>query len=142
MNTRLAVATHILTYIATEGGRPTTSEAIAASVDTNPALIRRLLQQLGRAGLTRSQMGTGGGALLARPEGQITLLDVYRAIGEDGGVFALHEHPNPRCPVGRHITGVLESRISAAERAMEAELQRTTIADMVGDISALNRKTV
>ncbi|MGA0607248.1 Rrf2 family transcriptional regulator [Phenylobacterium sp. VNQ135] len=35
-------------------------------------------------GLTRSQMGAGGGALLARPADRITLLDVLRAVGLSG----------------------------------------------------------
>ncbi|HTH29370.1 MAG TPA: Rrf2 family transcriptional regulator [Sphingobium sp.] len=136
MNTRLAVATHILTFIQTQAGEPSTSELIASSVNTNPALIRRLLSQLARAGLTTSRMGSGGGALLARPADQITLLDVYNAIDDDGEVFALHDQPNPRCPVGRNINGVLKARIAAAEKALRDQLARTTIADMADDVAA------
>ena len=62
MNTRFAVAVHILTLLHTQQGEPATSEYIASSVNTNPSLIRRLLSQLARAGLTASQMGTGGGS--------------------------------------------------------------------------------
>src|SRR3712207_248133 len=64
-SSRFAVAVHILTLLADAGGEPVTSEYIAASVNTNPSLIRRLLSALARAGLTTSQLGTGGGALLA-----------------------------------------------------------------------------
>ncbi|HEX6373140.1 MAG TPA: Rrf2 family transcriptional regulator [Longimicrobium sp.] len=134
MNSRFAVAVHILTLIARGQGQPVTSDYIAGSVNTNPSLVRRLLSQLTRAGLTTSQMGIGGGALLARPAGQITLCDVYRAVDE-GEVFALHrEQPNPACPVGRNIQRVLEARFDAATRALEQELDRTTIADAAGEI--------
>ena len=136
MNTRFAVATHILTFLQTQGGQPATSELIASSVNTNPSLIRRLLSQLARAGLTTSQMGAGGGALLARAADKITLLDVYRAIDEEGDVFALHEEPNPRCPVGRNIHAALRSRIAEAERALHDQLARTTIADMAATVAA------
>ena len=129
VNTRFAVAVHILTFLQTKGGEPATSELIASSVNTNPSLIRRLLSQLARAGLTTSQMGTGGGALLARPAGEITLLDVYRAVDE-GEVFGLHEQPNPACPGGRNIQAELQGRFDAATRALQAELARTTIADL------------
>lgn len=139
MNTRLAVATHILTFIQTQAGVPASSELIASSVNTNPSLIRRLLSQLAKAGLTTSQMGTGGGAVLGRPAEAITLLDVYRAIDEQGEVFALHEAPNPQCPVGRNINGVLKLRIAAAEQALRDQLARTTIADMAADIAEQNR---
>jgi Rrf2 family protein len=134
MNSRFAVAVHILTLIARGEGQPVPSEYIAGSVNTNASLVRRLLSQLTRAGLTTSQMGTGGGALLARPADQITLGDVYRALDE-GEIFALHrEQPNPACPVGRNIQSVLEARFRAAARAMEQELDRTTIADAAGEI--------
>ena len=140
MNTRLAVATHILTYIENRGGTPVPSEEIAVSVSTNPALIRRLLSQLTKAGLTTAQMGSGGGSMLARPARKITLLDVLGAVDEKRSIFALHDRPNPKCPIGRNINVVLKKRISAAEQAMEAQLARTTIADMVSDITGLNQK--
>ena len=136
MNSRFAVAVHILTLLEQGGGEPVTSEHIAGSVNTNPSLVRRLLSVLARAGLTTSQLGYGGGALLARPADDITLLDVYRAVDE-GEVFAMHpERPNPQCPVGRNIQAALEARIDAATRAMEAELARTTVAEMSRDVAA------
>lgn len=134
MNSRFAVAVHVLTLIAQGEGEPVTSEYIAGSVNTNPSLVRRILSLLARAGLTTSQMGTGGGALLARPAAEITLRDVYRAVDE-GELFALHrESPNPACPVGRNIQALLETRFDAATRALEAELDRTTIADALADV--------
>ncbi|MGZ9721981.1 Rrf2 family transcriptional regulator [Rhizobium miluonense] len=140
MNTRFAVATHILTFLHTQDGRPATSELVASSVSTNPTLIRRLLSELAKAGLTTSQMGAGGGALLARPGNRITLLDVHRALDAEGTIFPLHQEPNPQCPVGRHINGVLRRRLSDVEKAMEAELARTTIADMAQDVANANRQ--
>ncbi|MCB1058194.1 MAG: Rrf2 family transcriptional regulator [Acidobacteria bacterium] len=135
MNTRFAVAVHILTLLEANAGKPATSEWIAGSVDTNPALIRRQLVQLAKAGLTRSQMGPGGGALLARPADRITLADVYRAVTAEDDILPIHPSPNPRCPIGRNIQTLLEERIGAAERALEAELGRTTIADLTETIS-------
>jgi len=140
MNTRFAVAVHVLTFLESQKGLPATSELIASSVNTNPSLIRRLLSQLAAAGLSRSQMGTGGGALLARPAGGITLLDVQRAMGGGQGLISLHESPNPKCPVGRNIQGMLEGRVSAVERAVDAELARTTIAELAADVEARERK--
>lgn len=140
MNTRFAVAVHILTLLHTQRGEPATSEFIASSVNTNPSLIRRLLGQLARAGLTTSQMGTGGGALLARPADRITLRDVYRAVDEDRSVIPLHPTPCPQCPVGRHITAALKRRVDAAERAMQEALAGTTVAELAGDVTRRARR--
>jgi Predicted transcriptional regulator len=134
LNSRFAVAVHILTVIAHEGGNPVTSDYIAASVNTNPSLIRRMLSQLTRAGLTRCQMGTGGGALLAKPAARITLRDVYHAVA-DGRLLGLpREQPDPACPVGRGIQALLTERFDGATRALEDELARTTIADMLYEV--------
>jgi Rrf2 family protein len=135
MNSRFAVAVHILTLLAQSEGEPLTSEYMAGSVNTNPSFIRRLLSALARSGLTRSQMGTGGGALLARPAADVTLLDAYRAVEGEGEVFGLHEQPNPACLVGRNIQAELEQRFEAATRALEAQLARTTIADLTSGIA-------
>jgi Rrf2 family protein len=136
MNSRFAVAVHILTLLDQSGGEPATSEYIAGSVNTNPSLVRRLLGTLAKAGLTTSRMGTGGGALLARPAESITLRDVFRAVEEEGELFRMHrERPNPACPVGRNIQAVLEDRFDDAMKALEARLARTTIADLGQDIA-------
>lgn len=136
ISSRFAVAVHVLTLLATSGGEPVTSERLATSVNTNPAVIRRLLCLLSRAGLTTSRLGAGGGALLARPAAAITLLDVYRAV-EGGELFAMPPgDPDPGCPVGRHIQAVLTEATDSARRALEAALERQTLADVVCGVEA------
>lgn len=129
-SSRFAVAVHVLSLLATAPG-PVSSVMIAGSVNTNPVLIRRLLGQLGRAGLTRSLRGAAGGALLARAPAKINLLDVYRAV-EEPGVLALHRSdPNPACDVGRSITRVLGSVFDRAQDAVERVLESMTLQDIL-----------
>src|SRR5687768_2953736 len=140
MNTRFAVAVHVLTFLQAQEGEPATSEYIASSVGTNPSLIRRLMSLLIRAGLATAQRGAGGGAALARSGETISLLEVFRAVEEDAGVIPIHQTSSPRCPIGRHIQGALEGRIEAAELALQGELARTTIADLARDVAGRQRK--
>ena len=60
MNTssRFAFAVHVLALLSLQEGTPLSSEMIAGSVNTNPALIRRLLTMLAEAGLTRQGADT------------------------------------------------------------------------------------
>ncbi|CAH2776526.1 MAG: Rrf2 family transcriptional regulator, group III [uncultured Paraburkholderia sp.] len=130
---------HVLALLLLQEGAPLSSEMIAGSVNTNPVLIRRLLTMLAEAGLTTSQLGAGGGALLARPPEQITLLDVYRAV-DDAQLFALHrEEPNPACMVGRNIQVVLRGIVDEAQQAMEASLAGRTLADATADVVRAER---
>ena len=51
------------------------------------------------------------------------------------GLFNTHENPNPKCPVGAHIQTVLNDRLQQAQQALEAQLGRSTVADVVRDIT-------
>src|SRR5579885_1925959 len=103
-NSRFTVACHILTLLAQNPAEPMTSEYIAASVNTNPVVIRRVLGTLRSAHLVMSQGGNGGGWRLASAPAAVTLRDVYRAV-EDEPLFPLHHRePNQNSPDKRHIT--------------------------------------
>jgi Rrf2 family protein len=133
-SSRFAIAVHILALLAVNEEEPVTSECVAGSVRTNAVVVRRLLGRLRRAGLVRIQPGARGGARLARPAPKILLSDVYHAV-EDGQLLSLHRTPpNPRCPVGRHIGGVLSRVFGDAEAALEATLRHRTLASIVGDV--------
>ena len=134
-STRFAVGIHVLALLAVYREERCTSEFIAASVGTNPVVVRRLTKLLSNAGLVRIHAGVGG-AELARPLERIRLLDVYRAMQRDehGGLFGVHEHPHPKCRVGSHIRESLEAVFASTQRAVEAELRGTTMKDIVRDL--------
>ncbi len=45
-STKLSVSIHIMSVIVLMEGQPVTSEYIASSINTNPALVRRLMSRL------------------------------------------------------------------------------------------------
>jgi Rrf2 family protein len=137
-NSRFTIAVHTLTLLAQSQGDPVTSEYIAGSVNTNPVVIRRVLGAMRAAGLVTSQGGNGGGWRLANSPQVITLRDVYRAVEEeDEPLFPMHPRsPNSLCPVGRHIQHALSTRFDAAKRALENELARTSIEDVLSEVLA------
>ncbi|MBG9794559.1 Rrf2 family transcriptional regulator [Paenibacillus dendritiformis] len=128
ISSRFSVAVHILSLLTLEPQAHHTSEWLAGSVNTNPVVIRRVTSQLKKAGLVAVRPGTGG-ATLVRPAGEITLLDVYRAVEavEEGELFGMHEHPNPQCPVGANIEAVLQIIMAQAQSAMERVLEGITL---------------
>lgn len=82
-------------------------------------VIRRLLQQLKKAGIVSVTRGSGG-ADIGKPLDEITLFNIYNAVQcvEDGGLFHFHENPNPPCPVGKNIHFILDVRLEQIQQAM------------------------
>jgi Rrf2 family protein len=141
-STRFAVAVHILTGLAVSDGKPLRSEDLAYSANTGAVVIRGLLSRLSDAGLTRSQLGAGGGALLAKPARKIRLLDVYAAV-EDTELFSLHRTPPcESCAVGGNILEAIQPALDRARKALEAELAKTTVADVAADVARLGKFTI
>ena len=135
IGSRFTIAVHVVTaieYFKDEGR--VTSEFLAGSIGVNPVIVRSVIAQLREANILKTRRGSGG-AKIARPLDQITLLDLLEAVGGigEGGLFRFHEQPNPDCPVGRNIHQALDGHLTAAQRAMEDSLRGTTLADVVGD---------
>ena len=138
-SSRFTVGIHILTLLAYGDGETVTSEYIAGSVNTNAVVIRRLLSLLRAAKLVTSQGGPGGGWRLNRIPRSITLRDVHIAM-EGGTLFPMHPStPNPRCPVGSTIQTALSDHFDEARHALEKQLERTTIADLVQEVKTMPR---
>lgn len=135
ISSRFAVGIHILTLIELNKDRVSTSEFLAKSVNTNPALIRKIIGMLRNAGLVKTRPGIAG-AELEKPLSDITLLDVYKAVNvvQDNELFSIHENPNPDCVVGRNIQDTIVQQFSFAQAALEKALENVTLEDIVRDI--------
>ncbi len=135
ISSRFSVGIHILSLIEFNKDGISSSDFLASSVNTNPAVIRKLMGMLKKAGLVEVHPGIAG-AKLAREMSEITLLDVYKAVNvvQDNELFGMHENPNPDCPVGRHIQNTFEPIFSAAQLAMEKVLGNVLLEDVVKDI--------
>ena len=140
ISSRFAVGVHILSLIEMNKDGVSSSEFLAGSVNTNPALIRKIIGMLKKAGLVEVHPGIAG-TKLARELSDITLLDVYKAVDvvQDNELFSVHENPNPQCPVGRNIQDTIIPILSTAQIALEKVLGNVTIEDIVKDIQEKER---
>jgi Rrf2 family protein len=135
-NSQFSMAVHVLTLLARAEGGNLKSDEIAASVNTNPVVIRRLLGQLAAAELVNSQTGASGGSRLATAAERIRLSEVYRAVC-CGEVFALHGAPNRDCPVGAHIEAVLCRLQKEIDRSIDSKLAEYSLADVIREVAAV-----
>jgi len=110
------------------------SSRLAETVNTNPVVIRRILIELQQAGLILTLRGPHGGSVLNRKPERVTLREIRRAV-EKGRVFGSHPNkPSRKCPVGKNINRVMMAVADRAGRALERELDKITLADVLREM--------
>ena len=133
---KFPVAAHALAYLAHKDAdapaRAVSSAQLAASMPTNPVVVRRVTAMLAKAGLIATRMGAGGGAWLVRDPAKITLDEVLRAVG---GCTHLGVAPAgvKGCPVGERIPDAVSAAIRAADSAASARLSQITVLDLLAE---------
>ena len=131
-DSRLSVALHALLHMADAG--LLTSEQMAAQGDTNPVVIRRTMGGLRDAGIVRAEKGHGGGWSLARKLEDISLYDVYEALGEPT-IFAIgNRTESPGCVVEKAVNDALGEAFEKAQALLVAQLRRTKMADLAREV--------
>ncbi len=136
---KFPVAVHALVYLAHKGAMgPETavsSVELAASMPTNPVVVRRVTAMLGRAGLIGARPGATGGAWLKLAPETIRLDAVLHAVN---GCASLGCAPPgaPGCPTAGRIPAVVTAVLKAASQAAAERLAQTTIADLLQKAAA------
>ena len=132
-NSRFAMALHMIVVLARRKDEFVSSSYIAHSVNTNPVVIRRVLALLIAAKIVATEKGKKGGYRLRKCPSEISLWDVYKALGEEH-LFATHQNPiNVKCPVSCNMKQALKTVFGRAEKAAQAELKKITLQCLVGD---------
>jgi DNA-binding IscR family transcriptional regulator len=126
---------HALIHMDRRGGAAT-SETLAEMLNTNPVVVRRTMAGLRDQGYVRSEKGHGGGWVLGRTLSEITLLDIYRALGSPG-LFAIGlADDHPACLVEQAVNGALGETMQSAESLMLRRFGEVTLADLARDFDA------
>jgi Rrf2 family protein len=120
-------ALRAVVFLAAQDGKPSVNHEIAAAMQVPVGYMAKVLQNLRRAGLVKSQRGLRGGFVLGRAASEITILDVVNSVD-----------PVPRitqCPLGlkehRHQLCPLHKQLDNAAALMEQVFADHTIEELV-----------
>lgn len=134
-STQLSDAIHILAYIAVfSPSDDVSSEILAASIETNPTNVRKIMGKLRDHGLIHTISGRPK-PTLSRPVNEITLYDVFISVQGDTRLIEVDSHTNPRCIIGANIQQALDKEYSRLQQAAEQEMKQVTLADILRSIS-------
>ncbi|MEE8837096.1 MAG: Rrf2 family transcriptional regulator [Eubacteriales bacterium] len=135
ISTKFTIAIHLLAAVDYFGEtQKVTSDFLAASIGSNPVIIRNIMSDLRNAGIIEIKRGPGGIAI-TRPLDQITFYDVYEAVEKNKEeLFHFHENPNPNCPVGRNIHSALDGELEEVQKEFEDCLKKHRLSNVVSDL--------
>jgi DNA-binding IscR family transcriptional regulator len=101
---------------------------------TNPVVVRRTMAALRDAGYVISIGGRGGGWSLTEEFSQLTVADIYRAIGPSA-VFAFGPaDDNPSCPVEAASNKFLLEAMASAAQLLDKQFMNRKLMDLANDL--------
>ena len=108
---------------------PVKGDQVAAAQDIPGKFLARILADLRRAGIVRSQRGSDGGYWLARQAGEISLADIIRAIE---GPLAEIRGDRPETLSYHGAAATLQNVWIALRASERAILEQVTLAHLAG----------
>lgn len=128
-DSRLPRVLHALLHLE-QMEKPATSAVLAGMLATNASVVRRTMAGLRDAGIVASIKGHGGGWSLARPLAEISLLEIYRALGTPE-LFAIgNAEDATTCRLAQAANTATSQALAAARQFFEAQLKAISVADI------------
>ncbi len=119
-----------------EAGLPMTSDELASRMSTDPAVVRRTMAGLRDAGIVRSEKGHGGGWSLERALENVTMRDVYEALGITD-VFTIGTRTeSPGCFVEQAVNRAMKGALDASESVLLQQLGGLSLAAIAAEVAS------
>lgn len=124
-----SIAAHTMVMLASEPGAYLSARESSGRLGVSEAHLAKVMQRLARAGLVKSVRGPGGGFMLGRAPGDVTLLQVIETIdGPCGAGSCLFD--SPVCAGEECIMGDI---LNAMASRVRDYLGKTTLEDLKKD---------
>ena len=130
---KLSDAIHLLSYLNIYHDTNLSSKAIAASINSNPSVVRQLMSDLRKANLIETHKGAAKPTLVKDPK-DISLLEIYQAINMDHRLIHVDPDTNSKCIVGGNIQNTLNGFYNDIESAAFAKMSQISLQDVISDI--------
>jgi Rrf2 family protein len=122
-------ALRAVVWLAREPDETLSADSLAEATKVPRRYLHKVLQDLGRAKLIRSQPGPGGGYSLARNPEKISILHVVNAVAPLERIrrcpLGLRSHTH-LCPLHRELDNVYAASEKALSRVAIADLVKST----------------
>jgi len=119
-------ALRAVVYLADQNGEPRTVVQIAEVTQVPAGYLAKVMQNLSRAGLVKSQRGLNGGFTLMKPAERLSILEVVNAVDPlrrfPECPLGIASHGRQLCPLHRKLDDAAQLVEDAFRDTMVAEL--------------------
>ena len=119
-------------YLAGQAPEARTTDQISEATQVPKPYLSKVLQNLGRSDIVRSQRGVGGGVTLVKTPAELTILEVVDAVEPIVRIetcpLGLKSHGKHLCPLHR--------RMDDALAMVQSAFQKTTLAEILAEPSS------
>lgn len=117
-------ALHTMMFLAIkDSDMPTSVVELAELQNISPTYLSKILTKLSKENLISAVSGANGGYSLRRNWQEISVLDIVHAVEGRQSLFECYVHEDPKCTIKQIML--------KAEAKMEAELEATTLLDII-----------
>jgi Rrf2 family nitric oxide-sensitive transcriptional repressor len=124
-------ALRAVVWLAAHEAEAQTNQQIAEATKVPAGYLAKVMQALGRGGLVSAQRGKRGGFALAKPSGEMTVLEVINSVEPVQRIrecpLGIQSHGSRLCP--------LHAKLDGAMASIEKAFGETTIFDIVAEPS-------
>lgn len=122
-------ALRAVAFLADHAPNACTTDAISVATKVPHAYLSKVLQNLRRSEIVKSQRGIGGGVMLVKSPDQLTILEVVNAVEPIQRIavcpLGLKSHGKHLCPLHR--------RMDDALAGVEKSFRQTTLAELLAE---------
>ena len=122
-------ALRAVVYLADQAPEARTTDQISEATQVPKPYLSKVLQNLGRSDIVRSQRGIGGGVTLVKTPDKLTILDVVDAVEPIERIvtcpLGLKSHGKHLCPLHR--------RMDDALAMVQDAFKKTTLAEVLAE---------
>lgn len=121
----------VLIYLGLNDDELATISEIATAYSISRNHLVKVVHNLAHQGFIQTSRGKGGGMRLARPASQISLADVVRQTEPGFNLVECFDDSTSACPIDSMC--ILKKVLQKSSRAFMTELERYTLADILGN---------
>lgn len=122
-------ALRAVAFLADQSPKACTTDQISTATKVSKPYLSKVLQNLAKGGIVRSQRGVGGGVTLVKSPKELTILEVVNAVEPIVRIetcpLGLKSHGKRLCPLHRRMDEALAS--------IEKSFSSTTLADLLAE---------